>query len=733
MENNLTNKTKATSIFWWTVKRYIPVSIAYWILLILALPIIETTMMTLVKAESNIKEYIDAMKEIALYISGTGFAAIAVIFSTIIGMIAFSYMHNKRSVDFFGSLPVSRRTMFFARYIAVIVLTIIPVIFFGIISAGISGSMIAALDIMKVVGYIIIATVGNITMIAFISLCCGSTIDIVISYLALNVAYPICIAVFSAFPQLIIPGTSDGEWSANTYTLFCPIASVFTMIFGNGKLIGIIWWIVIAIVLGYACFLICKKRKAELAQNTYVFSIVEIVVKFIVCSLAGLGFGWIMAAVGSVHDSISAQYIYYVIGLIMGIFISNILLHLIFHRGLVKFSKSLVECGIVFVFCGLYTLIITTGGFGYDIRMPERTKIVGVSMSDAYSGTFYVDGENILLGISTDKERINDIYEIHEKIIENNQKEKQHNFYPLTGIDSLSANYEDSIIIRYELEDGSVFTRVYDHGEVSAKIDETLYTSISDEGEIVKCIPGEYAVDISVNISNNENNDEYYQFFISDHKKEIVSAIKKDIQEKGSIKEKNATGYICINYEDEKFNWIEQTIQINESYVNTIEAIKKYGYGNYKYQNFIENNSFASEFTDDIIKTGKTIYFKLPEGMDPNKEVRCVQGYREWSEYYFPLSDKRTLCKHVSGDIWKYDLYEAEGYYEEENNDLSESIIILQVEKDSMIDSGMILLPKDETNNMLILGERILNKKGKETENDYYSPIYEYEWTKYEE
>lgn len=731
MENNLTNKTKSLSIFWWTIKRYIPVSIAYWILLMFSLPMIETFMAIVITAESNFKEYVETMKESAIYIAGTGFAGIAVFFSIIVAMIAFSYMHNKRSVDFFGSLPVSRRTMFFARLVAVIVITTVPVIIFGSIGACLSGSFAAAGSIMKVVGYIVLATIGNIVVIAFISLCCGSSVDIMISYAAINIAFPICVTIFNHLPSTVIPGMETSLWPASAYTLFCPVASVFTMAFGNGKVFGIIWWVVLTVVTIIASYVVCKKRKAEQAQNTYIFSAVEVVVKFIVCALSGLGLGWIMAYIGLAHRTITAQYIYFAIGLVAGIMVANILLHLVFHRGLVKFTKSLIQCGIVLAVCVVYTGVIATGMFGYDVDLPESAEIKGASLIDSEEYTFYVDGKNVFAKKSYDKETIDGIYEAHKKIIENNLETKKWSLYPITGIDAYkeyaSANdYYGDTTITYELTDGTEFSRTYTSSELGVKIDNKLYTR-TDNSDAINLIPSKYITYVFIN--SWESND-CINFELDNNKMEIIEALKKDIEIYGLISEKDAKYNIGIDFENERFDYANAYIYFNDTYVNTMAALKKYGYSNFKYWSFNSNN-VLDEYNLYNISEGETIYFKLPEGMDPNKEVKCLQTYVDEGTYMFKISDKRTVCEHVKDDIWKYTMYDItnDEYY----NDLRSAIVICQVDEDNMIDTGLIKFPKDEENNLLTIGERKLNKKGKPIDNDYWTPIYKYKWTKYEE
>ena len=106
MENNsLSNKSKAIALFKWTNRKYLSVSIAYWILLFLAYPLAEIfIMITSISADGKYNYYVDRMQTYGVLIPSTLFAAIAIGYSIVISLIAFSYMHNKRCVDLFGSI-----------------------------------------------------------------------------------------------------------------------------------------------------------------------------------------------------------------------------------------------------------------------------------------------------------------------------------------------------------------------------------------------------------------------------------------------------------------------------------------------------------------------------------------------------------------------------------------------------------------------------------------------------
>ena len=121
-------RKKALNLFRWTNKRYRGILIAYILLLSVSSPLMEL----IIKLKNrNIEEVANA----APVLIGTTFTLVAMIFSTVFAFVSFSYIHNKRCVDMFGSFPVDRATMLFTRLFSVIFQTVIPIFIVGLISA----------------------------------------------------------------------------------------------------------------------------------------------------------------------------------------------------------------------------------------------------------------------------------------------------------------------------------------------------------------------------------------------------------------------------------------------------------------------------------------------------------------------------------------------------------------------------------------------------------------------
>ena len=81
MENNvgLSGRKKAVALFKWSLRKNLPFSIAYWILLFLSFPMIEIFAMIVCGTQQNLgmESYIKDMKEVCEYLPAVFFVAFA--------------------------------------------------------------------------------------------------------------------------------------------------------------------------------------------------------------------------------------------------------------------------------------------------------------------------------------------------------------------------------------------------------------------------------------------------------------------------------------------------------------------------------------------------------------------------------------------------------------------------------------------------------------------------------
>lgn len=766
MENNtLSNNRKASAIIKWSARKYRALSIAYWSMLFISFPLIELFMFIVLASNGRSGSYSSAMAQVegtlttAGSIPGVFFAGAAVVFSTVIALIAFSYLHNKRIIDFFGSMPVSRRTMFFARYIYVLGASIIPVIIFGLIGMVLTFNGTAMLSVLKTLGFIILGIVGNVSIIAFISVCCGTIADAIVTYAVLNIIWPVCVFICYYFPFSVIPGLEEGYLWDSIFTLFCPMAAFFTGIFGDGQLLHLVWWIGLSIVLTLGCYKLSKKRKAEMAQNTYYFAAVEVVIKFITCFVSGFGIGWIMSHLQGDKQSIIYQYIWFFVGMVIGVMVANILLHLIFHRGLSKYKGSLMECGVVSVAVVCFLIIVTSGGFGYDSRIPKSDDVAKVNIKPQHGDEFYINGVDCLSFMSDDAEKINAAVKYQKKIIEEQKQKKKKGLYPIFSYEYFG---EESLKIKYFLKDGSVMERCYDG--ISVKIPKELKDRENIKIRAINNIPAKYLASVYVedkgyNIidSWNYESEERYK---ADRKEviekgsQLIDAIKKDIAAKGLVKSEDKAKNIVELYYDSgapDYSYFSTEIYISKEYTNTLKVIAELTKNTNKSYNYLLDSPICAEYRDYMIHTEvvREVYFKVPDTWNPNEVISCmlvnsklvkerveedgkvvsVQAATEEEPALFTgIGTKFSECERVSDNIWKYSIRDISDFSDDYNR-----VMFYQKSGNKLHCTGGIALPDNKSDNLLVVTEN-KDKDEQIINSTFAGPMCDdYKWEKYSE
>lgn len=728
MENNntcLTWKEKALSMFGWTTKRYKGISIAYIAMLFVTFPLIE-----LLVIFQNKDRFISAgvINMAELNVVGTLFVFVTIVFATIFAIVVFSYMHNKRCVDLFGSLPVSRRVLFFTRYISVLAQTIIPVVVIGTIGALLTLKVEYFISSMKMIAMLALGVIGIVSFIAALSLCCGTVVDVIVSFLVINGVYPICILICNAFPASILPGFEmKGGINYSLYTMLSPVFAPFAGIWEKEKTLYIVWWIVFSIVLIGACYILSKKRKAETAQNAFVFVVVEQVIKFFSGFTVGFGMGWIFAQIGgSSNESYKSQYVWFFVGLCIGAFLTATILHLIYRRGISKILSSLLIGAADVVVALVFVVVIITGAFGYDERVPDAQDIQSVSVNLDGCESYHVNGIDIRKKYITDKTFIEDVVAAHKAVLKQERKVKQ-GTYPIDMTHTEQAVYEGDeeyisgkVVISYQLKNGEIINREYfggysqkEIGKLSQSLKyytndfETLTKVSAKEIEIIE-LEDKNGISFSLN-GGIKNFTKIRDAVLKDYSNLEIERIKPG-------DETYTLHFSCYNSKDEGLNL---EIPITKKCTYTMEILEGKEYKNKELIYLEQTNIFNGEKFRGS-KGKKTVYFKLPADWDSKARVYAIMYDYEVEEFSSDgFKDSANLCTNVKDNVWSYTYQNTEG----QDDYLYTRIMFYQILEDKVNLSGCIKLPGSLKENCLVLG-----KKKKTSIDECDEAMYRYQW-----
>lgn len=406
---------------------------------------------------------------------------LTIIFAIIYTVQVYSYLHNKRKADLYGSLPISRIMLFVSKSASAYLFTLIPAMFFlgiiFIISVCFGQPIVnEAIDIYV---KLLMGTLASISAYGLISVCCGTTVNSVIMFIAVCIAYPLS--------AMFIKGVADGFFYG-TYT------GIFKDHFIMNALnplaaydgINIIYWIIFSVVCIVASAFLVKKRKAERAQASFAYYLPCHIVKVLVAFLVGMFLGVLFGSLNVFGDG----YLGFVFGFILGSVPAFVITHLIFYKGFAKLIRTSIPLGGLVVVVVAAMALCNYDIFGYNEFVPNADNVQSAGLIDA--DNFYRESNSDLNKIVrssaedfTDKESIDSIVSSHNSILANkvfsSDKKFQSVWYDMF-VDNINIGLDEmQYSFAYKMNNGSIVTRTY-----SASVYDSFSSNYIDTSNIVK-------------------------------------------------------------------------------------------------------------------------------------------------------------------------------------------------------------------------------------------------------
>lgn len=440
----------------------------------------QTSFSPLFSTESSPKISLSEKMQVFQVISSTIIGFLTLIFAIIYTVQIFSYMHNKRKVDFYGSLPISRARLFLAKYGAAYLFSIIPMlVFMGIIAiASICTGTLLLPQVTNMYVNFIVGTLACISAYGFLSACCGTTFNTVIMFIAVCACYPLSMVFVRAYIDAFFTGSYTGNFSDSFITnALNPISAYF----GN----NLIYWIIFSVGCIALGTLLIMKRRSERAQTSFAYYIPCHIIKVIVSFLAGMFLGTMFGAINVFGNGVGG----FVFGFILASAPTFLIVHMIFYKGLKQIVRTIpIYAGLaVVVIVGV--VLINLDVFGYNTYVPksEDVKSAGIILTQHY----YPKDKNFSRVMSksaedfTSSSDIDSIVKIHNNIINSKSTKLKSvgkfktvwGFMLYNAFDDLS--YDDVYAITYKLNNGRKVNRFYSASMIS--LVNSMNTVYSDE------------------------------------------------------------------------------------------------------------------------------------------------------------------------------------------------------------------------------------------------------------
>lgn len=386
---------------------------------------------------------------------------LTIIFAIIYTVKVYSYLHNKRKADLYGSLPISRIMLFVSKSASAYLFTLIPAMFFlGIIFiVSMCFGQPIVNEAINIYVKLLMGTLASISAYGLISVCCGTTINSVIMFIAVCIAYPLSAMFIKGVANGFFYGSYTGVFKNHfIMNALNPLAAY------DG--INIIYWLIFSAVCIVASAFLVKRRKAERAQASFAYYLPCHIVKVLVAFLAGMFLGVLFGSLNVFGDG----YLGFVFGFILGSVPAFVIAHLIFYKGFSKLIRTSIPLGGLVVVVVAVMALCNYDVFGYNTFIPKADDVKSAGLID--SSNLYRESDSNLNKIVrnsaedfTDKERINSIISSHSSIIADKDftsyKKFQSVWYDMFVYNMNIGLNEMRYSFAYKMNNGSVVTRTY--------------------------------------------------------------------------------------------------------------------------------------------------------------------------------------------------------------------------------------------------------------------------------
>ncbi|NLJ30972.1 MAG: hypothetical protein GX424_05135 [Clostridiales bacterium] len=477
------------------------------------------------------------------------------LFVLVLSALLFSYLHNKRSVDLFHSLPAGRVPMLLGRWSAALTILFLPLLLscltaFAVgASYGVDARYCLAAPMVQLLQSMLMAAAA-LTFSIFIAVCTGTTFDMILSILAINISYPLLILTGTEFAKLLLPGLGwNVQPDSVLFTALAPFAAAClpfpnllfaagnsSAYFGSIKGNFLTWWLGMTLVLLFSSLFFYMRRKSECAESGFAFALPKIVIRFLVTAVAGIGAGLIFSLSGSNGGMFFP-------GLLLGSLAAHVTVEAVYSRGFGQMKKSFVFYGGFAALFVLFYGVLATGCFGYDTYVPSAQDVESITVSSVSSPVralqYYYGSDTIGDTRGTQIAEITPTIRETENVkavlnaIQAHVDEVRKTQYPY-GLDSSTGN--ETIDLEYHLKNGAVVTRSYhaavntadNTSEISKMIDKIVQLpEYIQTSTLIFYIEPQMigSVDLESKSSGNSNT------FAPDQaqKEELLRAVQKDV------------------------------------------------------------------------------------------------------------------------------------------------------------------------------------------------------------
>lgn len=482
------------------------------------------------------------------------FTGMSLIVPVVMATNLFGYMQNKRSVDVYHALPLTRSELYLATSAAGMTLIWIPMLLNFMLVAGcallVGGQSIGMIFLELLCWMVITFVIFALTAFAAVNV--GTTFDTAIFSMGLNASlaavYMTVIAIGSAFLY--------GFYEIDNGMLVAYRLSPVALMIGRQALnganaakmlkennIAIALWLVAGIVVFVIGLFVYKRRRSEQAESVGNLGPLQMFIRSVGTLVGGAMLGAVFCGVFGFENSKAVFLASVAVGALITYFIGDVILT----RTVRSIPRALPTA--LATTLGVCLLVggVMYGGFGYEKRVPSVESVASVAL-DSYSSR-YANEPSLYEDYSrtysfSDPESIELIIRAHQAQVQTHDANKA----ALDMEDSL----DGSLRVTYKLKNGKTLARRYYGLYNGAR--EALF-ALESQPELIRqshaAFKGTADMLSSVTVINALGNDSKTLSLTAEQKQQLLEAVRADLLNQPTSELENgaqALGYVQMEY-----------------------------------------------------------------------------------------------------------------------------------------------------------------------------------------
>lgn len=220
------------SLYRWALRQHMGLSVLYMILLFLAMP--GTILMNLIQGR-DYSNYINGAEDIFSMLC----IPLTMLFTLLFSALHFSYLHKKRAIDLFYSLPAKRNTLLSARLCAAATHVLAPLLINYLLmqlllfarreNLGWAEEPWIVKNAGSAICFLCLAVLASLVFSALIYVCSGTGVDAIVSIFVINGIYPALVMLLMLVSENLLTGVMVSySVSPIVYTLASPYLSMLS-------------------------------------------------------------------------------------------------------------------------------------------------------------------------------------------------------------------------------------------------------------------------------------------------------------------------------------------------------------------------------------------------------------------------------------------------------------------------------------------------------------------------